>query len=80
MSISAIDTREEKEQWLIRPIYWGYISSFLGGFMTLCMWLSGVDVVTVLIIAIGANIYSTGMLLWGMHRIIQIARAARGRY
>lgn len=78
MNYAAADAiRRNKERWLVHPIDLAGCSSFFGGFMGLLMWLTGIEVGYVLTIAIGSNIVSAGLLLWGTRRIIN---AARGRY
>lgn len=76
MSISAIDTRETKLKWLLRPADWASSIALFGGPMAAAMLYGGVDHWTVMAVAIGANVVNSGLLLWG---IVRVSNAARGR-
>ena len=73
-AIGANATREDRLKWLTRPVTIAYGWTFFGGFMGGMMWLNGIETEYVLIIAIGAHIGATGLLLWGLKRITNVSQ------
>jgi hypothetical protein len=78
MSVSAVETREEKLNWLLRPLNWASTVCFYGAAMSGLMWFDGnVSTETIAIVATTALFVTLGLLLWSA---VRTTRAARGQY
>lgn len=78
MSVSAIEMREAKIEWLLRPLKWAGHICWFGAIMVLFMWFDrSITAETIAIVATAALFVTFGLIFWSS---IRIARAARGQY
>lgn len=74
MAVTTQDTRNEKLEWLMRPINWACEVAMIAGGITALMWYNGdVSLETILIFAIPALFISAGLSYWAMWRIRRAA-------
>lgn len=78
MSVSAVETRETKLKWLLRPLNQASIVCFWGAMMAGFMWFdSNVSTETIAIVATAALFVTLGLLVWAG---VRTTKAARGQY
>lgn len=75
MSVSALDTREDKLKWLLRPAQWASSLSFFGAIFGFVYWYYGVYSAETVVIALsGALGVNAALLIWTVGRISNIVR------
>ena len=78
MSVSAVEFREEKLSWLLRPIGWASHICSYGTLLSALMWINGdVSIEVIVGASIAALAITAGLLIWGIARV---QNAVRGRY
>lgn len=78
MSTIAIETRQQKEKWLLRPVaIAGSIAWFAGIFGFVYYYFGIYSHETLILMLIAALAVNAGLLIWGVARI---QNAIRGRY
>lgn len=78
MSTIALDTRQQKEKWLLRPISWaGHLAWVFAVFGFVYYYFEIYGHETVVPMLIGALAATSVLLIWGLARI---QNAIRGRY
>lgn len=75
MSVSALDTREDKLKWLLRPTQWASSLSFFGAIFGFVFWHYGIYSAETLVIALGAALGVNAVLLfWAVARVSNVVR------
>lgn len=78
MSVSAVETRETKLKWLLRPLDWAGLVCAWGALVSAFMWFdSDVSAETIAIVATAALFVTLGLLVWAG---VRTTKAARGQY
>lgn len=77
MSVSAVETRETKLKWLLRPLEWAGHVCWFGAILSAFMWFDRtITAETIAVIATATLFITFGLIFWSS---IRIARAARGQ-
>lgn len=75
MSIATTATREDKEKWLLRPVDWAWSLSCYAAFFGIFFYFEGVMPIEELcVLLLVAITMIAGMLLWGIRRLMNVAR------
>lgn len=75
MSVSALDTREDKLKWLLRPAEWASTLSFFGAIFGFVFWYFGIYSAETLVIALCAALCANAVLLiWAVGRVSNVVR------
>lgn len=75
-SAAVIHSREEKLQWLVRPLVWAYYACMIGIIFAALMWLDGkIEPEIVSVIALTSLAVAAALLLWGTRRVLQAGRS-----
>jgi len=75
MAVAALETREDKLKWLMRPVNWAsslsFISAFFGGVHWYYGFFDANEIVVALCVALGVN---SALLFWAIARMTTAAR------
>lgn len=74
MAVTTQDKRDEKLEWLTRPIDWAYtVSACVGGVCILGWYNGDLSTQSMLYLAVPALFISAGLSYWAMWRIRRVA-------
>lgn len=75
MSVAAVDEKERKLKWLLRPVEWAGHVATIGGLTCLVMLTDdAIEWSMIAILASGSLVACSVLLVWGVRRITDVAR------